>query len=394
MTTTALGLPTSDIDPFSDEVLADPFPYYRRLQDVGPLVELPQYGVVALARFAQVTDALTDWETFSSADGVTFNDPLNQLFQGTLIASDPPYHDQLRAVLAERLAPRSLRSLRADIVERADQHVEDLVTRGSFDAVTDLARAVPIAIVLDLLGFPAEGRDQLLELSEAFGNVGGPPNERMQAAVPVMQELFGWLTTTCTRERMVPGGFATTIHEAADRGDIPQEAVVPLMAGYAIPAMDTTISAIGSAIQLFADNPDQWDAVRADHSLIPGAFNEVLRMESPVQAFARVTHRPYSTEGLSLPENVRVMILYGAANRDERHYPDPDRFDVRRENVDHVAFGTGTHACPGQGLARMEAHAVIEALARRVDKWELVGEPRRRIANTTRSLDSLPVVVH
>lgn len=394
MTTTALGVPTSDIDLFSDEVLADPYPYYRQLRDVGPLVELPQYGVVALARFAQVTDALTDWETFSSADGVGFNDVLNQAFQGTIIASDPPYHDQLRAVLAERLAPRSLRALRADIASRADQHVEDLVARESFDAVTDLARAVPIAIVLDLLGFPAEGRDRLLEWAEGFGNLNGPANERMQSALPAMQELFGWLTTTCTRERMVPGGFATTIHEAAERGDIPQEAVVPLMAGYALPAMDTTISAIGSAVQLFVENPDQWDAVRADHALIPGAFNEVLRMESPVQAFARVTHRPYSAEGVSIPENVRVVVLYGAANRDERHYFDPDRFDVWRENVDHVAFGLGTHSCPGQGLARLEAHAVLEALARRVDKWELAGEPRRRLTNTTRSLASLPVVVH
>jgi cytochrome P450 len=394
MTTTALGLPTSEIDLFSDEVLADPYPFYRELRNLGPLVELPQYGVVALARFGQVRDALTDWETFSSADGVGFNDLLNQAFQGTIIASDPPYHDQLRAVLAERLAPRSLRALSADIAARADGHVEKLVARGSFDAVRDLARAVPIAIVLDLLGFPAEGRDRLLEWAEGFGDLNGPANERMQGALPAMEELFGWLTTTCTRERMVPGGFATTIHEAAERGDIPEEAVVPLMAGYALPAMDTTISAIGSAVQLFVENRDQWDAVRADPALIPGAFNEVLRLESPVQAFARVTHRPYSVEGVSIPENVRVVVLYGAANRDERQYVDPDRFDVRRENVDHVAFGLGTHACPGQGLARLEAHAVLEALARRVDKWEPAGEPRRRLTNTTRSLDSLPVAVN
>jgi cytochrome P450 len=284
--------------------------------------------------------------------------------------------------------------LRADIAARADRHVEDLVARGSFDAVTELARAVPVAIVLDLLGFPDEGRDRLLEWAEGFGNLNGPANERMQGSLPAMQELFGWLTTTCTRERMVPGGFATTIHEAAERGDIPQEAVVPLMSSYALPAMDTTISAIGSAVQLFLENPDQWAAVRADHTLVPGAFNEVLRMESPVQAFARVTHRPYSAEGVSIPENVRVVVLYGAANRDERKYLDPDRFDVRRENVDHVAFGSGTHSCPGQGLTRLEAHAVLEALARRVDKWKSAGEPRRRLTNITRSLDSLPVTVY
>jgi cytochrome P450 len=393
-TSTASKLPSSDIDLFSDEVLDRPYPHYRRLRDVGPLVELQRYGVVAMARFGQVREALEDWETFSSAHGVGLNDVLNEAWQGTIIASDPPYHDQLRSVLSERLAPRSLRAMNADITQRAAEHVDSLVARGSFDAVADLARAVPIAIVLDLLGFPAEGRDRLLEWAEGSFNVCGPANQRMLDALPAMQELFAWLNTTCTRGRMVTGGFATTIYEAAERGDIPAEAVVPLMAGYAIPAMDTTISALGSAVQLFADNPEQWDAVRSDPSLIPGAFNEVLRIESPVQAFARVTHRPYTADAATIASGTRVVVLYGAANRDERHYPDPDRFDVRRSSSDHVAFGAGTHACPGQGLARLEAHAVLEALATRVERWEITGEPQRKLANTTRSLNSLPVTVH
>ncbi|MDT0353798.1 cytochrome P450 [Pseudonocardia charpentierae] len=393
MTSTTSALHTSDIDLFSDEVLANPYPHYRRLRDLGPLVELPRYGVVALARYEQARAALEDWQTFSSADGVGLNDILNEAWQGTIIASDPPYHGQLRSVLSERLAPRALRAMKPDITERSAAHVDALVARGSFDAVVDLARAVPISIVLDLLGFPEEGRDRLLEWAEGSFNVCGPENRRMRDALPVMQDLFEWLTTTCTPDRMVPGGFATTIHEAAERGDIPAEAVVPLMAGYAIPAMDTTISALGSAMKLFAENPDQWDAVRADPSLVPGAFNEVLRIESPVQVFARVTHRTYSTDGGSIPPGTRVVVLYGSANRDERRYPDPDRFDVRRDNVDHLAFGLGPHMCPGQGLARLEAHAILEALAARVERWELTGAPQRKLGNTTRSLDSLPVTV-
>ena len=386
-------LPRSDLDLFSDEVLCSPYPFFRQLRDLGPMVELGQYDVVALPRFAQVRDALSDWETFSSADGVGLNDTLNEAWRGTIIASDPPYHDQLRAVLSERLAPRALRSMREAISQRAARHVEALVDRGSFDAVSELARAVPISIVLDLLGFPDNGRDRLLTWAEGSFNVCGPANQRMRDALPIMRELFGWLSTTCTRDRMVPGGFATTIHEAAERGDIPHDAVVPLMAGYAIPAMDTTISALGSAIQLFAQHPDQWAEVRNDKSLIPGAFNEVLRLESPVQVFARVTHKPYTAEGIFLEPGTRVVVLYGSANRDERRYPDPGRFDIHRKNVDHVAFGLGTHSCPGQGLARLEAHAVLEALAEQVTTLELAGEPRRRLANTTRSLDSLPVRV-
>ena len=388
------ALPTSQIDLFADEVLADPYPAYRALRDAGPFVALPQYDIVVVTRFEEARDALLDWEAFSSAQGVGFNDMINEAWVGTIIASDSPYHDKLRAVLSERLAPRALRDLRDDIAARAEEHVERLVARGAFDAVSDLARAVPVAIVLDLLGFPEEGRDQLLHWAENSFNALGPINDRTLAGLPIMGEMFGWLTTTCTRERMVPGGFATTIHEAAERGDIPEEAVVPLMAGYSVPALDTTISALGSAIELFARNPEQWEAVRADASLVTSAFNEVIRLESPVQVFARVLTRDHAVaDGAIVSAGTRVGILYGAANRDERHYPDADALDVRRANADHLAFGQGVHSCPGQGLARLEAQSVLASLAQHVRAFELTGEPTRKLSNHTRSLATLPVRV-
>jgi cytochrome P450 len=192
---------------------------------------------------------------------------------------------------------------------------------------------------------------------------------------------------------MIPGGFATTIHEAADRGEIPEEAVVPLMAGYSVPALDTTISALGSAIELFARNPDQWDAVRADARLVTSAFNEVVRLESPVQFIARVLTRDVEVDGGVILAGTRIGVLYGAANRDERRYPNPEVFDVRRANADHLAFGQGVHSCPGQGLVRLEAHAVITALANQVERFEIVGEPTRKLSNITRSLEKLPIRV-
>ncbi|MET8331581.1 cytochrome P450 [Streptomyces sp. NPDC005181] len=387
------AMKTSDIDLFTDDALTDPYPLYRDLRDAGPIVYLTRYDVHVLARYEQVRDALEDWETFSSADGVGLNGIFNQALTGTIIASDPPHHDDLRNVLSGRLSPRALRELRADVDRKVEEHIEELVGRGSFDAVTDLARVIPISIILDLLGFPHEGREGLLEWGEETFNAVGPENRRMQDSLPKMQEMFGWLENTCTRDRMLPGGFATTIHEAADRGEIPCEAVVPLMAGYSIPALDTTVSALASAVKLFAEHPDQWDALRANPSLIPSAFNEVLRLESPVQLFTRVTRREYRADGLTLPAGSRVVVLYGAANRDERQYPDPDRFDIRRGAVDHLAFGYEIHGCAGQGLARLEGHAALAALAKRVERFEITSEPTLKLNNSTRALASLPVAV-
>jgi cytochrome P450 len=386
-------VPHSDVDPFTDEALDSPFASYRALRDTAPLVYLPKYEMYALTRHAQVRAALDDWETFSSAQGVGLNAAINGAMAGTIINSDPPVQTRLRAVLSARLAPRALGSLRPMIEAKAAAHIGELLGRGSFDAVADLARTFPIAVVLDLLGFPEEGRDQLLRWGSETFNAMGPDNTRAAAAMPIAGEMFAWLAQTCTPDRMVPGGFATTIHEAAARGDIPQEAVVPLMAGYSIPALDTTISAIGSAIWLFARHPEQWDLVRADHSLLPNAFNEVLRLESPVQMFARVTTRPYEAEGIALEPGSRVLLMFASANRDERRYPDPDAFDVRRDASDHVSFGYGIHGCPGQGLARLEGQAVLGALAQNVQRFEMTGEPERELNNLTRALSSLPIAV-
>ncbi|MGW1913172.1 cytochrome P450 [Streptomyces sp. NPDC002076] len=387
-------VPESDVDLFADDALADPYPLLRVLRDIGPVVKLARYGFAALTRYDAVRAALEDWETFSSASGVALNPAINAAMAGTIINSDPPHHTSLRSVLSSRLAPRALAELRPAIAEKADRFVGELVARGRFDAVTDLARTFPVSIVLDLLGFPEEGREQLLRWGSSTFDAMGPDNARSARALPVAGEMFAWLAESCTPDRMRAGGFATAIHDAAARGDIPREAVTPLMAGYSIPAFDTTISTLASAVWLFARFPDQWEAVRRDRSLIQSAINEVLRVEAPIPLFARVLTRPYVREGYRLEEGERVLLLFGSANHDERQYPDPDRFDVRRYAADHLSFGYGIHACAGQGLAKLEIHAVLDALARRVKHIELQGPPRRdELNNMTRSLSSLPVAV-
>jgi cytochrome P450 len=386
-------VPESDIDLFTDDALGDPYPLLRELRKIGPVVKLPKYGFSALTRYDAVREALDDWNVFSSASGVGLNPAINGAMAGTIINSDPPHHTTLRSVLSSRLAPRALSELKPSIVEKADRFVGELVDRGVFDAVTDLARTVPMAVVLDLLGFPEEGRDQLLRWGSSTFDAMGPDNARCAEALPVAGEMFTWLAESCTPDRMRGGGFATTIHEAAARGEISQESVIPLMAAYSIPAFDTTISTIGSAIWLFARYPEEWSAVRHDRSLIMSAINEVLRVEAPIPLFARVLTRSYVHDRYVLDEGERVLLLFASANRDERHYSDPDRFDVRRGAVDHLSFGYGIHVCPGQGLAKMEIHAILDALAQRVKRFELLGAPSRELNNMTRSLSSLPIAV-
>jgi cytochrome P450 len=182
------------------------------------------------------------------------------------------------------------------------------------------------------------------------------------------------------------------MHAAAARGDIPREVVPIALTGILHASLDTTINAMSSLLMLFAQNPDQWDIVRQDKSLVPSAFLEGLRLESPIQFFSRATTRDVDLgEGVVIPADSRVVHSYGAANRDERRYADPDRFDVHRNPTDHLAFDHGTHSCPGRTLATMEAQALFTALAERVETIELVGEPTRELNNSTRGYASMPI---
>jgi cytochrome P450 len=158
-------------------------------------------------------------------------------------------------------------------------------------------------------------------------------------------------------------------------------------------AFDTTINAIGSIIWLLATNPSQWDALRGDPSLVPSAVNEGMRRESPLQIWGRFCRESTPVDGATVPEGTRVAVMIGSANRDERHYPDPDRFDVRRNPGDHLGFGQGIHLCVGAPLARIEIASVLGALVKKVRTIELAGDPVRRLSNTTRGFESLPVAV-
>ncbi|MEU2001878.1 cytochrome P450 [Rhodococcus sp. NPDC019627] len=214
----------------------------------------------------------------------------------------------------------------------------------------------------------------------------------MLDSLPKVAQAFQYLQEIANEENLIPGSFGSIILDAANRGELPKENVPIMLAGYLNAALDTTINAVGSLLMLFAQNPDQWKLVHEDPSLVPSAFLEGVRMESPAQFFSRATTREVDLgEGVIIAADSKIIHSYAAANRDERHYPDPDRFDVRRNPTDNLAFDFGTHACPGRTLATMEAQALFTALAERVTTIELVGEPTRVPNNITRGLSTLPV---
>ena len=252
----------------------------------------------------------------------------------------------------------------------------------------DLAHHLPVTIVSTLVGVPEAGRERMVEWGGAVFNAFGPLNQRATEGLALVGEMTEFLTNGCTRDKLTPGGWAMGLHEAADRGDIGADDPTMLMNDYMGPALDTTINATSNMIWLFATHPDQWQLLRERPELGGNAINEVLRRESVIQGFARHTTEDHRFDEVTIPAGARVMISYGSANRDDRQFADPDRFDIERANAnEHLGLGFGSHSCPGGHLARMEMRALLDALIPRVQRFEL-GATERKLNNVIRGLNT------
>jgi cytochrome P450 len=225
--------------------------------------------------------------------------------------------------------------------------------------------------VCDLVGLPDEGRERLLPWARLGFDTWGPPGPRAEAAAVGYQSLVNYSNSVSVPEYLEPGGWGAGIYDAVDRGDLEPEAIHGVVFAYLQAGMDTTVNAIGTALYLFAHHPDQWDQVRSDPDLIPSAINEILRYHSPIQRYTRVANDDIELGSVTVPAHSRVVVLIGAGNRDERRFDDPDRFDVTRNPIDHLAFGRGLHHCAGAGLARLELSALLTRLAERVRRFEI-----------------------
>jgi cytochrome P450 len=385
-------IPALDIDPFSDESLADPYAYHHILRDAGPVFSLPRYGTLGIARFDAVRAGLKDWHHLTSAEGPGFNDPFNAQMKGTVVASDPPDHEVARNVMVKRLRLGRLREV-APLADRvAAELLDDFRDQKSFDAARDIARPFVTRFVGRVLGVPEPILDQCVDGSIAGFNLTGPLNERSAQALPLIGELFG-IIQGLTKADMLPGSIGWDILDAHERGEIPKLSSFVLLWNFLGPAFDTTVNAIGTLIWLLATHPDQWAALRSDPGLIPAAINEGIRVESPLQIWSRVARAGLTIDGVEVPDGTRVAVFIGAANRDERHYHQPSVFLIARNPVDQLGFGNGIHTCVGAPLARLELTSLLKALVGRATTLEPDGDPVLRLNNTTRGFSSAPVRV-
>jgi cytochrome P450 len=387
--------PVFDGDLFTDDVLADPYASYATLRELGPVVWLAAHDTFAVTRYGEARAVLTGPDLFCSGQGVALNDACNQQTAGrSLIATDGERHSHLRKILAHNITPRAIRHLEAQIQTQADALIADLVARRSFDAVEDLAKSLPLSIVPDLVGWPADGREHLLRWAGATFNFLGPLNDRALDAVPDVVAMMAFAAEMAAGGRLLPGSVGAGVVDAVANGELEADQVAALIVGYLAPSLDTTISAMGSAIWLAATHPEQWELLRRQPELIPNAFNEVVRLESPIRIFSRVTTSPTSLGGTALAEGARIAVLYGSANRDPLQFPDPDSFRIDRANArEHLGFGLGVHSCAGQGLARMETHALLSAMTRAVARIEVAGPAVRATNNLINGWERLPVRV-
>jgi 4-methoxybenzoate monooxygenase (O-demethylating) len=390
------GIPGLDIDPFANEFFENPYLAQQALREAGPVVHLDKWNVYAVARYAEVHAVLNDPLTFCSSRGVGLSDFAKEKPwrpPSLILEADPPAHTRTRAVLSRVLSPAVMKQIRDGFVAAAEVKIDELLAKGSVDAVADLAEAYPLSVFPDAVGLRQEGREHLLPYAGVVFNAFGPPNELRQTAIERSQPHQAYVQEQCQRDNLAPGGFGACIHARVDAGDITVAEAPMLVRSLLSAGIDTTVNGLGAAIYCLARFPEEWARLRNDPSLARNAFEEAVRFESPVQTFFRTTTKDVDIGGHGVGEGEKILMFLGAANRDPRRWTDPDRYDITRKTSGHVGFGSGIHMCVGQLVARLEGEAMLAALARKVATIEITGPVKRRYNNTLRGLESLPITL-
>ncbi|PCE22662.1 hypothetical protein BWP39_23570 [Paraburkholderia acidicola] len=386
-----IAAPSYDADFYSDEFIRNPWPHYERMRELGSVVWMPQHENYALTRYEALESALRDHETFISGKGIAADARGNELTLGIRngAASDGERHALIRSVTSEPLLPRALEDVRASIESAADELVDAFVDKGEFNLMEKFASYMPLSIVTKLVGFPDFGRDNMLRWASAAFDLVGVQNARGSAAVEVFAEMRQFLMNEIRPENLIPGSWSRRIFDMVEQGKLPPEDTLVAIRNYVTPSLETTISAIGQLVYRLGKNPDQWALLQQKPELVRGAVNEAMRIGTPARSLARHTSRAVEVDGITIPENARVMMVFASANRDARVFPDPDRFDVTRPPRRHLSFGRGIHMCIGVHLAELEMSSLLNAILARVKEIR-VGEPTMILNNTLYSFATLP----
>lgn len=390
------GAALLDEDPFCDANLDSPHTFQARVRDAGRVVWLTAHNVAAVAGYEEVTKVFSDWRSFTSTRGVGLADYERHgrfRIPSIILEVDPPVHTRNRMVMTRALSPAVMKTLREKFNREAQALVDDLLEKGRIDGIGDIAEAYPLRVFPDALGMKREGRDNLLPYGDMVFNSFGPANHLFKAAEPRAQYAFPWVREQSQRKNLSPDGFAYIMFDAVDKGELPEEDAELLVKSLLTAGLDTTVSSLGAALYCLVRFQSEWKKLKQDPDLAKGAFEEAIRFECPVQTFFRTTSTDVELSGVKLEEGTKVLLCLAGANRDPRKWEDPDSYSITRRTVGHVGYGYGIHACVGQMLARLEGEAVLGALAQKVDRIEMAGTPKRRLNNTLRGMQSLPLEI-
>lgn len=369
MVALALDHARSDFDPFAWKTRVDPYPAYAALRAAGPTIRLDKYDIWAVPRYAEIKAIFADHVNFSNAGGAGIANYFKEKPwrpPSIILEADPPVHTRTRKVLARIMSPGAMRRLEEAFKAKALALVDGLVSKGSFDAIRDIAEVFPLSVFPDALGIDTEGRENLLTYGAMVFAGLGPENDYFRNLMTHAPRVLPWVTAKCQREALAPGSFGAQVYEAADAGEITEGEAALLVRSFLSAGLDTTISALGMALYNLSRHPDQWAILVANPSLARAAFDETLRFDSSAPYVFRTT--PHETEiaGVRIGKHEKVLLLLASANRDESRWERPDQLDITRRVAGHIGFGTGIHGCVGQMVARLEGEAVLSALASRV----------------------------
>ena len=377
-----------EYDPFSPAFQADPFPVYRWMRDEAPVFYSEKWNWWALSRFDDVRAAALDPATYQSYEGIDIDDTAkDQNPPGFLPNVDNPRHDQIRAVVQPPLLPGRVAE-REDVVRATVRRLIDAWrARGTVDLAQELAWPTPNEVFFDLLGLPESGPDRarlerwVHELKDRK-----PDDARLtpvaKAATAGIQSYF---VDLLNERRRNPRNDLVTHLVNAEIDGVPfaeehiddASEVMGLMLVLFLGGVESTAGLIGTLFKLLAENPDQRAVLRERPELIPDAVEEAIRVATPLQLVGRTTSREVTLHGVTIPAGGRVVLVYGAANRDERRFPEPDRFDVTRGKQRHLGFGEGVHGCIGAPLARLEAKIALEEGLPLMGDYAITDTPER-----------------
>jgi len=371
----------------------DPFPAFAWMREHAPAYFDEAAGVWGITRYADVKEISKDPETFSNAGGIRPDSEALPM----MIDTDAPEHVRRRRLVNEGFTPRRIRESEPGIRSICDGIIDLVCESGSADFVADIAAPLPMIVIGDMLGVAPDDRDDLLRWSDDMVKaLGSPDPGAMDRAAMAAIEYTGYITAVADQRRRDGQSddlIGTLVHaeiegDRLDEATLIYESLLILVGGD-----ETTRHVLSGGMYELLRHPDQFRDLSEDRSLMPAAIEEMLRWVSPIKNMARRMTRDVELHGETLREGQKLLLLYPSANRDERVFDQPERFDIRRSPNDHLAFGFGAHFCMGNRLARMELSVMLDRLLDRLPDLVLVddGEPPKREANFVSGYEALPV---